>query len=212
VATFNQKGNGSGWGIFLEAGEAASMSTVSITQSSIHDFDTEGIRSNANTSPPALTVNIKNNSVAINKSPTLYSSAAAIDIDGIGVISGNSLIGPSSGIGIALLSNLRVLNNTIEGLGIGIWPVGSLNTIKSNRVSMAEAGIIVSGNSNDVEYNSFMNLGAGNAISFNCMGTSNTVTHNRINDSAYGIETDPGGNTVKPNSFSNVTNVSGPTC
>lgn len=92
---FNQTGNGYGFGIFLEYGDFAAMSTVSINTNSIHDFEDEGIRSNANSNPPSLTVSMKRNSVTIVPSPTLYSSAATIDIDGVGEISDNSLFGPS---------------------------------------------------------------------------------------------------------------------
>jgi hypothetical protein len=213
AAIFNQTGNGYGFGIFLESGDFPAMSTVSITTNSIHDFDAEGIRSNANSNPPSLTVSIKGNSVTIVRSPTLYASAAAIDIDGIGEISGNSLLGPSMGIGIAFGSNLSILNNMIEGLGIGMWARNS-NTIRSNRVSASTTGIILGGNGNDVESNRFLNIiGSGSyAVGFNCTGTSNTVTHNTINDSDVGVISDPGGNGVSRNSFSNVTTVLGPTC
>jgi hypothetical protein len=212
AAIFNQTGNGNGWGIFLESGGPPSMSTVSLTDNSIHDFDDEGIRSNANSTPPSLTVNIKGNSVVISNSPTLYASATAIDIDGVGVISGNRVLGLSSGIGIAFLSNLSVSNNTIEQVGIGLWEIGDSNTIDSNEVSVVQAGIILSGESNDVAHNSLMNITGGYAIGFNCTGTLNTVIHNTINDAWWGTASDPGGNIVTPNLFSNVTYISASGC
>ena len=208
TAIFNQLGNGAGWGIFLESAPP-SMSNVSLTENSIHDVDGEGIRSNANSTPPSLTVDIEGNSVAISNSLTLYSSAAAIDIDGIGVISGNSLLGPSLGIGITFLSNITVSNNTREQFGIGLWAKDS-NTIDSNKILSAQAGVILSGKNNDVEHNSLMNItDGGTAVHFNCTGTLNTVTHNTINDTYWGIQSDPGGNVVAPNLFSNVARIQG---
>ena len=189
------------------------MSTVSITNNSIHDFDDEGIRSNANSTPPLLTVHIRHNSVTISNSPTLYASAAAIDIDGVGDISANGLLGPSMGIGIPVLSNLTISKNTIEGFGIGIWPIGDSNAIRFNTISTINgSGIILSGNSNRVTHNKLLNMDGGSAISFNCTGTSNTVMHNTINDSLYGVASDPGGNVVLSNWFVNVTTILAPKC
>jgi len=206
TAVYNQKGNGSGFGIFLEGGGPPDLNAISIIANSIHDFDDGGIRSNANSNPPSLSVSIRENSVVISRSPTLYDSAAAISIDGTGEISGNRLLGPSMGIGIGVLSNLKLSNNTIEGFGIGIWLVGQSNTIVSNRISSTTgAGIILSGNGNAVERNYFLN--AANAISFNETGTSNHVVNNTINDSGLGVGSDPGGNVVSPNQFSNVSTI-----
>jgi Periplasmic copper-binding protein (NosD) len=212
TAIFNQKGNGYGWGVFLETNGPPSMSTVSVTANDIYDFDDEGIRSNANSTPPSLTVAIKNNAIVIDKSPTLYASAAAIDIDGVGVISGNTLLGSSSGIGIAFGSSLSVSNNAIENFLIAIWELGASNVIDDNRVSTTEAGIILSGDGNDVENNFVAGARGGSAISFNCTGTSNTVIHNTINNALWGSSSDPGGNVVTPNAFSNVTTVIAPPC
>jgi hypothetical protein len=47
--------------------------------------------------------------------------------------------------------------------------------------------MVLSGNGNRVTHNKFLNMGGGNAISFNCTGTSNTVMHNTINDSLIRI-------------------------
>jgi hypothetical protein len=84
----------------------------------------------------------------------------------------------------------------------------------SNRVSASTAGILLSGNGNDVELNRFLNVigSSGYAVGFNCTGTSNTVTHNSVNDSNWGLISDLGGNVLSTNSFSNVTTIFGPTC
>jgi hypothetical protein len=213
TAIFNQIGNGNGWGVFLETNGPPSMSTVSIAANSIYNFDAGGIRSNANSTPPSLTVDIWRNSIVIDNSPTLYFSAAAISIDGVGQISGNTLLdSASSGVGIEPLSGLTVSNNTIENFLISIWANGTSNVIRGNRVSTTQAGIILSGNGNDVEYNFLARVTGGSAISFNCTGTSNTVTHNTINNAQWGVSSDPGGNIVSPNTFSNVTFVIASPC
>jgi hypothetical protein len=189
------------------------MNTVSICNSSIHDFDDEGIRSNANSNPPSLTVEIKNNLVVMNNSPTLYSSANAIDIDGVGLISGNSLVSPSLiHEGILGLSGIKISNNTIQGFQGGIAVLGTSNTITSNKISLFEGGIVILGQNNVVQQNSLMNSNEGTAIEFNCTGTANYVTQNIINDVARGVDEDPGGNTVTPNSFTNVVNIIVPNC
>jgi hypothetical protein len=213
VATFNQSGNGYGFGIFLEP-FTPSLKTVSITQSSIRDYDAEGIRSNANSNPPSLTVSIKGNSVSP-MVPTTQ-SAAGIDIDGVGTIYGNRLISrqTSAGIGVAGLSGMTVSNNTILGFGIGIWEIGDAVTITSNKISLATAGIVLNGKGNIVQHNSIFNsINGGAAIQLGCSATThNTITHNVINDGFYGIINDNGTNVIIPNSFSNVVQLVSPPC
>lgn len=213
VATFNQKGNGYGFGIFLESSTPSSK-IISINQSSIHDYDQEGIRSNANTNPPSLTVSILGNSVSP-VVPTPQSSGAAIDIDGIGTISGNRLFSrqTSSGIGIAVLSQITISNNTVVGFGIGVWPGGDSVTVKSNKISLATAGIVLSGTGHVVQGNSiFETINGGAAIQFGCDSKHHTIIHNLINDSLFGIIHGDSTNIISPNSFSNVVTLTQPAC
>jgi copper-binding protein NosD len=213
VATFNQSGNGHGFGIFLEP-FTPSLKSVSIMHSSIRDYDAEGIRSIANSNPPSLTVSIRGNSV----SPVVPTpqSGAGIDIDGVGTISGNRLISrqTSAGIGVTVLSDATISNNTIMGFGIGIWPIGDSVTITSNKISLATAGIVLSGKGNIVRHNSIFNsINGGAAIQLGCSATThNTITHNVINDGFYGIINDNGTNIIMPNSFSNVVQLVSPPC
>ena len=213
LAVFNQIGNGLGFGIFLESGGPPNLSTISIINNSIHDFDNEGIRSNAGSTPPSLTVEIKDNSVVMNNSATLYSSANAIDIDGVGQISGNSLASPSliHG-GIAGYSGLTISENTIQGFQGGVMVLGNNNTITTNRISFFDTAIGIFGQNNVVQHNQMADSSQGIAIGFNCTGTANNVTQNTINDVGTGVEEDPGGNTVTPNLFTNVANIIVPTC
>jgi hypothetical protein len=216
VATYNQTGNGYGFGIFLES-TTTTQKTISISDSSVHDFDAEGIRSNANTNPPTLTVNIESNAVLV--TPAANLQVDAINIDGVGVIRNNSIAtkpgGPgSAGIGIAALSGLTIAQNTIAGMGIGIWTLGNSDNLFSNKVSYAEQAILISGTANDVEHNLLLgaNPNSGAGIGFNCTGTGNTVIHNVVNDAFWGLFDTQSGNTTSPNTFTNVANISSGSC
>ncbi len=210
VATYGQSGNGYGFGIFLE-GTTPTAKTVTVSNSSVHDFDSEGIRTNGS-HVPNLTVNIESNLVISSTTFGGNPVYGEIDVQGaVGSILNNQVIthpappGISAGVGIAGPSNMVVSNNMV--VGTGIWLLGDSNTIKANRVSFG-GGITISGHHNTVQYNS--TFGAG--ISFNCTGTLNTVTNNVINDSYWGILDDHGNNIISPNSFSNVTKLISPPC
>jgi hypothetical protein len=211
VATYNQTAIRYGFGIFLESTTSA-QKTISISDSSIHDYDAEGIRSNANTNPPTLTVNIESNGVLA------ALGTNGIDVDGVGIIRNNSIATPpggsgNAGIGIAALSGLTIAQNTIANMGIGIWTIGNSDNLLSNKVSWATAGIIVSATNNDVEHNLLFNINnGGSAISFNCTGSGNTVVHNVVNDAYYGIIDLHGSNTIAPNTFTNVQKLSSGSC
>lgn len=210
VATYGQKGNGYGFGIFLE-GTTAPAKLVSVKHCSVHDFDSEGIRSNGSVAPPSLAVDIRSNAVV---SSTSFGSApeyGEIDVQGAaGSIVGNRVVtypappGISTGSGIVVESNSVVSGNTV--INTGIIELGDSNVISANTVLWG-GGITVVGNGNTVQNNS--SYGAG--ISFNCTGTSNTVTNNTINDSDFGIM-DHSGNTIAPNWFLNVARMVLPPC
>jgi hypothetical protein len=217
VATYNQTGNASGFGIFLEA-TTSTPKTVTVSDSSIHDFNADGINAGSNIIPTSLTVNIKSNSVISSNTFSGKAVNAGISVQGTaGSITGNRVIthpasaGVSPGIGIVFTSNTTVSNNTVENWFI--WALGDSNLIKANTVSLFSTGLVISGNNNTAQNNLILDITDGGAgISFNCTGTGNTVTHNIINDSDLGIIDDPGGNVVSPNSFSNVTSLVFPPC
>jgi hypothetical protein len=211
VATAHQSGNGYGFGIFIDE-YGSSMKTISIRRSTVRDFDADGIRSNA--SAATLNADIRNNSVTLGTPPTAYASGAAISIDGIGNITGNSLVDRARspiGIGIGAVSKTNIVGNTIEGFVIGLWPLGDSNVIKGNKVVATDVGIVISGSANLVEQNSFMNI-PDSAVSFNCTGTGNSVIHNLINDAGFGVGAFSGSNTITPNTYSNVHTIVGPSC
>jgi hypothetical protein len=216
VTTKNQKGNGYGFGIFAE-GTTSPAKTVAVRNSSVHDFDSEGIRTNGSV-VPSLTVNITFNTVISSSSfsgPAVY---GGIDIQGAeGSIMNNRVIthpapaGVSTGVGVAFPTDTTVIGNTVANFSVGVWALGTSNTIKSNQVSLAGSAIVLSASSNIVQNNFLFNLNGGAGISFNCTGTGNTVINNFVNDAFWGIVDPHGTNTISPNSFSNVTKViSGP--
>jgi len=131
------------------------------------------------------------------------------------MISGNRLISrqTSSGIGVAVLSGMTISNNTVVGFGIGIWPVGDSVTITSNKISLATAGIVLSGTGHVVQHNSiFDTINGGAAIQFGCDSKQHTIIHNVINDSLFGIIHGDSTNVISPNSFSNVERLTQPAC
>ncbi len=219
VTTHGQRGNGYGFGIFLE-GTTSTAKTVTAENSSIHDFDSEGIRTNGSGVPPSLTVNIKSNSLISSTSFSGNPVYGGIDVQGAAgsvlnnrVITHPAKVGISAGTGIALPSNSKATGNTIENFSVGIWSLGSSNTIESNQVLLAGSAVVISASNNVVENNLlFTTTNGGAGISFNCTGTGNTVINNLVNDSYWGISDINGTtNTITPNSFSNVKNaISGP--
>jgi hypothetical protein len=219
VDTHGQKGNGNGFGIFLE-GTTSTAKTVTAENSSIHDFDSVGIQTNGSAVPPSLTVNIKSNSLISSSSFSGNPVFGGISVAGAAgsvlnnrVITHPPKVGRSAGTGIALLSNSKATGNTVENFSVGIWLVGGSNTMESNQVSLASSAVVISGSNNVVENNVlFTTIDGGAGISFNCTGTGNTVIHNLVNDSFLGLSGIPGtSNTITPNSFSSVTSVmSGP--
>jgi len=217
VLTANQIANRSGYGVFMESDDSSSK-TISVSASSIRDFDAEGIRSN-DTTPSSLKVSITSNAVITSTLVASQPASSGIDSYAPGVISGNRIStqfqseGTSSGTGIYVVSNTTVSNNTISGFTGGIGLAGNSNTARSNEVSLAEAGIVISGHGNTVEENSIVNvIHDGEALDFNCTGTSNTVIHNLVNDSFWGIIDDNGTNVISPNTFSNVAQLISPPC
>ena len=212
IVASNQIANGSGFGIFLES-TTSPTKTITVSNSSIHDYDSGGIHCSCNTS---ISVNINSNSVVGSNSPASNPPAEGINISSPGKITDNSVISNpappavSAGTGIVLASNAAVTGNTV--VGWGIFAAGDSNTIKSNRVLKADEGIVIGGANNVVEYNFLAHFPGGAAINFNCTGANNTVIHNTINDASWGIQDSPGPNTIAPNTLTNIANLTSPTC
>jgi hypothetical protein len=210
MAIFNQLGTGVGYGLIATG---SSPVTVSVLHCSIHDFDQGGISIDG-----SLTATIKSNEIVTSTSFSGSSAPAGIILYSSGTVANNRVIthpqppGVSANAGISIESDVVVTNNTVETFTIGIWALGDSDTVTSNRVLLAGGGVVISGNNNDVEYNSFTNLPNAAGISFNCTGTGNTVIHNVVNDAYWGIVDPHGTNTIAPNTFTNVAKVISPPC
>jgi Protein of unknown function (DUF1565) len=210
MAIFNQLGTGVGYGL-IAYNTGSSAVTVSVLRCSIHDFDQGGVSIGGN-----LTATIKSNEIVTSNSFSGSSAPSGIDLYSSGTVANNLVIthpqppGVSANAGISIYSDVVVANNTVEDFSIGIWALGDSATVTSNKVLLAADGVVISGNNNYVEHNSFTNGGDG--ISFNCTGTGNTVIHNVFNDVYGGIVEPHGTNTIAPNTFINVAKVISPPC
>jgi Right handed beta helix region len=213
LAIYNQTGTGAGYGVVAEGSSAA---TVSVLNCSIHDYDSGAVSIDG-----SVTGTIKSNVIVTSNSFSGSTAPDGIILYSSGTIANNRVTthpqppGISANTGITIESGVIVNNNSVENFTIGIWALGESDTVTANKVSMASAGVglVVSGNNNDVERNSFTNLpndGAG--ISFNCTGTGNTVIHNVVNDAFWGLFDTHSGNTTSPNTFVNVANISSGPC
>lgn len=213
VAIFNQIGTGAGYGLVAENAGSSAV-TVSVLGCSVHDFDAGGISMDGN-----LSATIKSNEIVTSSSFSGSSAPGGIILYSSGTVANNRVIthpqppGVSANTGISIESDVIVANNTIENFTIGVWALGNSDSVRSNKVLLAGGGVVISGNNNDVEYNSFTDLPSGGAgIDFNCTGTGNTVIHNVVNDAFWGIVGPHGTNTLSPNTFTNVANVISPPC
>lgn len=213
LAIFNQIGTGVGYGLIAE-NTGSSAVTINVLGSSIHDFDQGGISMDGN-----LSAIIRSNEIVTSTSFSGSSAPSGIILYSSGTVGNNRVIthpqppGVSAGAGISVQSNVIVANNTVENFTVGVFVLGDSDSVTSNRVLLAGAGIVISGNNNDVEHNLFTNLPNGGAgISFNCTGTGNIVIHNAVNDAYWGILDPHGTNTLSPNAFSNVANLISPPC
>ena len=200
MAIYNQGGAG-GTGVFISNSD--STQTVTVSKSSIHDFTEAAISTYLGGNAV-----IEGNQIVASDSFS-GSAAQGIVLYSNGSITNNVLIthpqpaGVSAGTGISTQGNATVTGNTIVNFSIGIWLLEGSNTAKSNAILLAGSGIVISGNDNIVELNSFTSPGAV-AVDFNCTGTGNTVINNTISDTYMAFAGYCDTNTTSPNSFFNV--------
>jgi hypothetical protein len=203
MAIYNQGGAG-GTGVFISNSD--STQTVTVSKSSIHDFTEAAISTYLGGNAV-----IEGNQIVASDSFSGSATGGGIVLYSSGSITNNLVIthpqpaGVSAGTGIQTESNATVTGNTIENFSVGIWLLDGSNTAKSNTILLAGSGIVISGNDNIVELNSFINEAPGGvAVDFNCTGTGNTVTNNTISDTYMAFAGYCDTNTTSPNSFFNV--------
>jgi putative cofactor-binding repeat protein len=214
MAVYNQGGAG-GAGVGITIMNSESTQTVTVSKSSIHDFTGTGIATGSGGN-----VVIDGNRIVTSDSFRGW-AAAGIDLYSNGSVTNNLLIthpqppGVSAGVGITTEANASVTGNTIENFTIGIWLLEGSNTAASNTILLAQSGIVISGDNNIVELNSFANddpSNIGYAIDFNCTGTGNTVINNTISDTYAAFGASAGFNMTSPNSYFNVPFIVGAGC
>jgi hypothetical protein len=202
VITAFQNGEGAtnvpGMGMWIQGG--SSKPTVTVENSSIHDFNADGIFVTGTTTATDLTVTIKNNAV-LTTSATSYDIAAEQGSDatvsgnvvnggllGIlidasaGAVSGNTVIGSNEGIVLATDGASIESNKIFDSIGDGIVVGSDLET------SVVEDNVIRTVNqpgSLDV---------TGTGIELNCSNATSTLVHsNTITDALYGYGNAPAG-------------------
>jgi hypothetical protein len=204
IAARNQKGSGCGFGFYVEGGSA--NPSVTIENSSIHDYDFAGIYTETNSATSELTATISGNDVTCaftgidfcggillqaGTTDTVTGNFVSSTFDGIdatpsvtGSISRNTVINSSEyGIDTAAdevsVTNNKIINTNSHNYSIGIVLFTAVGTIQSNSIANANAG-----------------------IGFNCSLNPN-VHSNTITDAGVGVVNVPSTITTS-NSYSNV--------
>lgn len=178
----NQSGDGFGIGIWLEGG--AANPSVTVENSSIHDFDDKGLYAQTNSGSSELTATIKGNNV---NQPF---GNAEIDI-GAGTtasVTGNLVVGSNKGIASDLGASGSISGNTIVNAFYGVYASADGVSVTSNKIlgtgivfGGATTGISLFTTVAAIQGNSITQAGIG--IEFNCTANS-MVKSNTINDAA----------------------------
>jgi len=196
VTTHDQSGNGRGYGIWAENGNAT-LESVMIENCDIHDVDFEGIFVGSNQRPPTLTATVKANMIAVAPATGVF---YGIYDEAAGSITNNLIATGNISAGNA--ASNTVLSNTISVGVIGVSQFGA--TVKFNTIfnifNSLKPAIALSSSSATVESNTIKDAFIG--IYLGCQ-PGNTVSGNTISDARYGITGVPSSQTVT-NTYHNV--------
>jgi hypothetical protein len=217
-----------GLGIFAQSG-SGELSTVLVENSSVHDYQKNGITGNET----GTTLTVTNTQV-VGQGPTMGAAENGIQIgfgasgtvrlsnviDDVWVPTPPNTISPgNAAAGILLFDaatgavtvSSNIVGNTQFGIALATDTAGldDGETVNNNKVIGTRIfdGIDVCTNSNVIRANTVINS-TESAIhldaSCGSTGNSNTVTNNIVGDATVGILKDSGtgGNTTTPNSFS----------
>ncbi|HLK34056.1 MAG TPA: right-handed parallel beta-helix repeat-containing protein [Terriglobales bacterium] len=248
VATRNQSispyssfgGCQSGLGIFVQSGGTGAITTshVTVSGSTVHDYQKNGITGNE----AGTRLTVLGNSV-MGMGPVSGAAQHGIQIGygATGTIQGNSVFDDiwapdtindagdaAAGILLYASSGVYVYGNNVGDTQFGIavvtdpaFPPADSNRIKANQVSGTHIfdGIDVCSNNNRIRDNIVNTIDeAGIHIDSTCTGgnSGNIVTNNTINEACAGLLTGatPQDNVLVPNFLFNVTNtqLAGDTC
>lgn len=195
VATQNQQSSSfSGIGIFAQGG--ISNPLVTIENSSVHDYDFDGIVVEANSATPTLTAVIKDNQVS---NPFPLGQTGVNLNEGANITVTNNLITNTQvGISIAVSSSLfgSVSDNTMVNDANGIFAGADTVSVTSNKILASTRGIDVETSVAAIERNTIAgscpNCGIGSTIgiAFNC-SVDRLVQSNIVMDAVTGFDSVP---------------------
>ena len=184
VTTRNHQNRGSGIGVLVEGG--ASNPTVTVENSSVHDFDLTGIEAETTGAGASeLNATIKANSVKNTAGiPTL---GIEITDGSTSSVSGNWVALPGIGSGIAAVTGASgsIENNTIFGAYEGVFTEADGVEVSNNKmVGSAYSGLGVATSVGSVHGNTL--IGGPVGVEGECVAGAN-VHSNTINDAATGV-------------------------
>ncbi len=204
-----------GTGIWIEGG--SSKPTVTVENSSVHDFSTNGIWAYGETNSPDLTVTIENNFVSSNSLNDIVAYTGTNP-----TVSGNTVSGGENGILIVSPTG-SITGNTVIGSGTGIALAADGASVTANNIYGATTyGIDVSASlkKSKVENNIIRGVKSpastddqGIGIELNCKNVSSSlVKSNTIMDAFVGYEDAPAGFSGSNNYFGLFFNVDNGNC
>ncbi len=205
----------SGLGIFAQSG-GGGTSKVEVEDSSVHDYQKNGITGNE----PGTDIRVKGN-IVTGIGPTTGAAQNGIQIGfgATGRIEENTVINhlwsPCVSVSICgyVATNIlvydadamRIAENTVGKGQVGIYLVGNKGKVEGNNVFDTDVwdGIAVVGDNNKVEGNTITN--SDEAAIF-LEGNHNTIIGNKINEAPVGVLKVSGGvgNVIEGNHFVNI--------
>jgi len=189
----------SGFGMFIQGG--SSKPSVTVENSSIHDFNVGGIYAVGVTTAPDLKVTIENNNFSTPHSNTALTVEQGTDP----TVSGNIVNGGFFGINVDA-STGSITGNTVLGSSVGIALTADGASVKSNKIfNTIDDGIYVGSElslkTSVIEDNTIMTViqpgsldVTGTGIELSCdKVASGHVKSNTLMDSLYGYADAPAG-------------------
>jgi hypothetical protein len=189
VTTTNQAGNFCGTAIWVEGGSA--NPSVTVENSDIHDFDSDGIFTGTSALTSELSATIKGNSVTLGSSASFGINT---QVGSTGTVTGNLVVGNggfSEGIVDAGSDGGSISGNTVTNSAFGIIASSDSVPVTSNKIfNSTQQGIEVNTSVAAVTGNTIARAPVG--VEFGCLGMNN-VHSNTIIDAGVGINDVPSG-------------------
>jgi hypothetical protein len=190
VTMRNQLDEGCGNGIWMEDTTGPNQ-TVTVVNSSVHDFDYAGILAGTAGTDQWLAATIEGNFVFRGAGSSSFYGSAGIASDFVdGTVAANVVTGGDTGIFNLSSAPLTVIkNNWVADTHTGISTGYDGGTVQHNQISNTSTAIDLESNDATALYNLIKNANVG--IEFFC--NTDTVSGNNINDSTIGLDNIPSG-------------------